>query len=106
LTDAAPYRTARPITPEMTVRQVFAVATPLDERTVWRKSSTRGVVTSRSRREPSAGLIPELQAVQLGGVGGEVAGICSGLELVETVGPLTDPAAHGADGDVDRSHRP
>jgi hypothetical protein len=56
LTEAAPYRTASPMTPDTTVRQVLAVAMPLADRTAWRKSSTLEVVTSRSRSAPIAGL--------------------------------------------------
>lgn len=55
LVDTAPYRTARLMTPETTVRHVLAVDTPRVVRTTRRKSSTLDVVTSRSRNSLNAG---------------------------------------------------
>ncbi len=51
----APYRTARPITPDITLRQLFAVAALTSALTAAITLSTSGVVASPSRTSPSAG---------------------------------------------------
>ena len=51
----APYRTARPITPEMTLRQLLAVAALTSALIAPTTLSTSGVVASPSRTSPIAG---------------------------------------------------